>query len=241
MSRRTDSTGIMNADPATLESRIGYCFRDASLLALALTHPSYSHEHREATGDYQRLEFLGDAVLNLILAEQLYRDQAEADEGTLTVLRSQCASGRALSEIAQAIDLGTFLRFGKGDDAPAKRLLQSNLAASMEALLGAAWMDGGLEAARAIYLRLFHGRVAALEQNPWAQNPKGELQAWMQARNLGLPVYAVATVEGPTHDPRFCVAVEIDGLRAIGHGGSKQRAEADAARAWLDDYRQRYN
>jgi ribonuclease-3 len=223
-------------DTTVLETKVGYCFHDGRLLDLALTHPAYRHEHHEAEGDFERLEFLGDAVLSLLLADQLYRQRDEADEGTLTVLRSQCASGRALSEIAREIGLDAFLKLGKGDVIPAQSQLPRYLAAALEALLGAAWLDGGLDAAGAIYARLFKARVAALERDPWADNPKGELQALMQAHERSLPVYDVVSVEGPPHAPRYRVTVTADETQAVGEGHSKQSAETSAAQAWLDAY-----
>ena len=220
-------------DDATVEGRIGYRFRDPRLLETALTHPSYRHEHADVADDYQRLEFLGDAVLGLLLADQLYRERETADEGELTILRSQCASGRALGGIAREIGLQNRLRLGRSAATADKRQAVRQLAAGLEAVLGAVWLDGGWEAVRAVYARLFHGRMAALDRNPWADNPKGELQAWAQAHGHPNPVYTVVAVDGPTHAPCYVVAVEVAGRQASGQGGGKQRAESAAAAAWL--------
>jgi ribonuclease-3 len=216
-----------------LQTRLGYAFADANLLQTALTHPSFRHEHPEAGADNQRLEFLGDAVLGLLLAEQLFREKPEADEGALTVLRSRCSNGRVLAEIARSLALNECLLLGRGAGHDGNRCRPSSLAAALEAILGAAWIDGGLEAARAIYARLFHDRAGALEADPWRDNPKGELQARVQAGEPVLPVYTLLAADGPEHAPRYRVQVEAAGCRAVGEGGSKQAAEKAAARAWL--------
>lgn len=215
-----------------LEERLGYRFRRPELLQAALTHPSFRHEHPESGADNQRLEFLGDAVLDLLLAEQLFMEQPQADEGALTVMRSRCSNGRALAETARGIELGGCLRLGRG----AARCTPSSLAAALEALLGAAWMDGGIEAARTIYAQLFRGSAGALDAEPWTDNPKGELQARVQAGEPVLPVYTLLAADGPEHAPRYRVQVEAAGRHAVGEGGSKQEAEKAAARAWLEQH-----
>jgi len=221
---------------AAIEARLGYRFRRTELLQAALTHPSFRHEHPEVREDNQRLEFLGDAVLGLLLAEQLFREKPEADEGALTVLRSRCSNGRVLAEIARSLALDECLLLGRGAGHDGNRCRPSSLAAALEAVLGAAWIDGGLEAARAIYARLFHNRAGALEADPWRDNPKGELQARVQAGEPVLPVYTLLAAEGPEHARRYRVQVEAAGCRAVGEGGSKQAAEKAAARAWLAAY-----
>lgn len=227
----------MEATPAhlaALETRLGYAFADPDLLQTALTHPSFRHEHPEVRADNQRLEFLGDAVLGLLLAEQLFREKPDADEGTLTVLRSRCANGTILAEIARGLELDVLLRLGRGASCDGNRCRDSNLAAAIEAVLGAAWIDGGLGAARAIYARLFRERARVMEtDDPWGDNPKGELQARVQAEGPVLPVYTLLSTEGPEHARRYRVQVEAAGCRAVGEGGSKQAAEKAAARAWL--------
>ena len=227
---------VTPAHQAAFEERLGYHFRRKDLLQAALTHPSFRHEHPGTGADNQRLEFLGDAVLGLLLAEQLFQEQPEADEGALTVLRSRCSNGRVLAEIARDLELGGYMRLGRGAAHGGGRCPPSSLAAALEALLGAAWIDGGIEAARAIYARLFHGRAGALEAEPWHDNPKGELQARVQAGEPALPVYTLLAADGPEHAPRYRVQVEAAGFRAIGEGGSKQAAEKAAARAWLGQY-----
>lgn len=229
----------MESTPAhltALETRLGYRFRRTELLQAALTHPSFRHEHPEVREDNQRLEFLGDAVLGLLLAEQLFREKPAVDEGALTVLRSRCANGRVLAEIARGLALDECLRLGRGAGNDENRCRSSSLAAAIEALLGAAWIDGGLEAARVIYARLFLDRARALEDEPWRDNPKGELQARVQAGEPVLPVYTLLAAEGPEHARRYRVQVEAAGCRAVGEGGSKQAAEKAAARAWLAAY-----
>ncbi len=237
MQEKRDQVDSVSAPLAAIEARIGYHFVRPDLLLTALTHPSFRNDHPETREDNQRGEFLGDAVLDLLLADQLFREHPDVDEGALTVLRSQCASGRALAAIAREIGLDKALRVAAGPDHDAQLARPRNLAAAVEALLGAAWLDGGLEAARVVYDRLFRERVARLDQDPWADNPKGELQALTQARGLPLPVYTVGQVDGPSHAPHYLVTVEVADARAAGEGGSKRAAEIDAARRWLDAHR----
>ena len=219
-----------------LEKRLGYVFTDQTLLALALTHPSYGYEHPEAGGDNQRLEFLGDAVLDLLVAEYAYLRVPDVDEGVLTVMRSQCVSGKALAEVASSMDLGSFMRFGKSLKTEAQRNLPRNLAAAFEAVVGAIWLDGGLEAVRDVFRVYFTAKVDALAHSVWTGNPKGRLQALAQKEH-DQPVYSVESVSGPPHDPHFRVRVSALGREAIGEGGGRHRAEAAAALEWLKDRR----
>ena len=232
----------MEATPeqlTALESRLGYAFAEPYLLQTALTHPSFRHEHPGMQTDNQRLEFLGDAVLGLLLAEQLFLERPDADEGALTVLRSRCANGTILAEIARELELDNLLRLGRGANSDGNRCRDSNLAAAIEAVLGAAWIDGGIEAARAIYARLFRDRAGVMQADDlWRDNPKGELQAHVQAAGPDLPVYTLIAAEGPDHARRYRVRVEAAGYSAVGEGTSKRDAEKAAARAWLAQQRQ---
>ncbi|MDD5706832.1 MAG: ribonuclease III [Kiritimatiellae bacterium] len=220
-------------EPVALETAIGYTFRDPQLLASALTHPSYRHEHDDVKDDFQRLEFLGDAVLGLLTAEYVFRQHEADDEGLLTVLRSQCTSGRALAAVAAEIDLGARLRLGRGDERQLRRQQGRILADAMEAVMGAVWLDGGHAGAAAVFERVFVPRMSRLSQSLWAHNPKGELQDLAQRRYQCLPLYVVESSGGPEHAPRYVVSVTVDGRRALGEGGSKRMAESAAARALL--------
>ena len=215
-----------------LEERLGYVFMDKALLLQALTHPSYGFEHPEAGGDNQRLEFLGDAVLDLLTAEYAYLRVPDVDEGVLTVMRSQCVSGKALAEVASSFDLGSFMRFGKSLRTERQRNLPRNLAAAFEAVVGAIWLDGGLDAVRHIFQAFFADMVDAQAHSVWTGNPKGRLQALAQ-KHHALPVYQVESVSGPPHAPRFVVRVSALDHEALGEGGGRHLAEAAAATEWL--------
>ncbi len=220
----------------TLESRLGYCFNDRSLLQQALTHPSCTPVREESSEHNQRLEFLGDAVLGLLLADQLYRERPD-DEGGLTILRSRCASGRSLARLARTIDLGSHLLLGAGARREALHQQPRTLAAAFEALLGAAWLDGGLPAVQQIYDHLIRDHATMLQRDPWADNPKGELQAWLQSESDELPCYELLSSSGPDHAPSYTVSVTAAGHSATGRGPNKRDAETAAAARWLELYR----
>jgi ribonuclease-3 len=218
-----------------LERRIGYRFKDADLLERALLHRSYRYEQAEQDEDNQRLEFLGDAVLGLAVATYLYNQHVEKLEGEMTALRSRVTSGKALSAIGRDIDLGAFIKIGKGEERSGGRERASNLADALEAIIGAAWLDGGVKATDKIFRKLFKSRIDSLEGDLLTGNPKGRLQELTQARWKNSPSYHVINTEGPPHSTVFYVKVVLpDGRSATGQANSKQKAEAAAARAMLD-------
>ena len=212
-----------------LERRLGYRFRDRALLQAALTHPSYCFEHADATADNQRLEYLGDAVLGLLAAQYAFERHADADEGRLTILRSLVASGKSLAELASAIDLGPHLRMGKGEERSGGRDRAGMLADSMEAIFGAAWIDGGLRAGNKLFLRLIAPRLNALPAVGESGNPKGDLQELAQREFRCAPAYERLAVRGPAHAPSYRVRVCVANHEAIGEGPTRRTAEADAA------------
>jgi ribonuclease-3 len=212
-----------------LEKRLGYRFKDRALLQAALTHPSYCSEHPLETGHNQRLEYLGDAVLGLLAAQHVFDRHEEANEGQLTVLRSQVANGRALAETARSIGLGTFLRLGKGEERSGGRDRTSMLADSIEAVFGAAWQDGGLRASRKLFDRLIAPRLPALLPPQAPDNPKGALQEFAQAHFQCTPAYEQLAVEGPAHAPRYRARVRLQDQEGSGTGATRRAAEADAA------------
>jgi ribonuclease-3 len=222
-----------------LEEKLGYEFRERSLLMQALTHPSLSAEKKGAGADNQRLEFLGDAVIQLVLTEYLFRELPDEDEGRLTQTRATLVSRNALSDCARLWDLGTVLRLGRGEDANGGRERASNLADAFEALMGAVYLDGGLEAARVSVLRALEPVLGEALAGEDTSNPKGRLQEELQAITRESPVYRIVSEEGPDHLKRFAAEVVWRGRPlAIGYGSSKKTAEADAAeqalqsRAW---------
>ena len=217
-----------------LEGRLGYRFRKRVLLEEALTHPSYRFENDAAMADNQRLEFLGDAVLALATASRLYEKHTATDEGFLTACRSLVTRGRTLAQIARELGLGDYLRVGCGEENSGGRQRASNLEDALEAVLGAAFLDGGLKAALKVFDRLFVPLLESLKGDLWAGNPKGELQEYSQKRWQVSPTYSLVRQEGPPHDVRFTIGVRLpDGRYDTGTGRSKQEAERRAATALL--------
>lgn len=217
-----------------LQERLGYRFRDESLLRLALTHPSVVKETPGQLPDNQRLEFLGDAVLSLVLARHLFATFPALDEGPLTKARAQLVNKQSLATEARRIDLGRHLLLSRSEDAGGGRDRPAALADAYEALLGALFLDGGYAAAEAFVLRSFAEAIGSLEHAPRITNPKGELQELLQARSPLAPSYQVICTSGPDHDRVFECAVLHQGVElARGRGRSKQEAESQAALAAL--------
>jgi ribonuclease-3 len=220
---------------AELQARLGYQFRDESLLRLALTHPSVAHESGVATAHNQRLEFLGDAVLQLVLSQQLYGKFPAANEGALTKSRAKLVNRHALAGHGRPLGLGTHLILSRGEENTGGRERSSTLADAFEALLGAIFLDGGFEASREFILREFGEALDELDVLPGIDNPKGELQELLQSRSPAAPEYRVVSATGPDHDRVFECTVHHDGVElARGSGKSKKAAESDAALAALN-------
>lgn len=219
---------------AALQNRLGYTFRDENLLRLALTHPSIAHESGVATAHNQRLEFLGDAVLQLVLTRELYEKFPAFGEGPLTKARAKLVNRRALAERGRPLDLGPHLILSRGEEISGGRERGSALADAFEALLGAVFLDGGFEAAREFILREFATVLGSLSELPNIENPKGELQELLQARSEHAPQYQFVSASGADHDRDFECAVLHEGVElARGRGKSKKAAESDAAAAAL--------
>lgn len=222
------------SDLDAFQARIGYTFRDSSLLRLALTHPSVVAESNGPREHNQRLEFLGDAVLQLSMSATLYNGHPVSDEGVLTKARARLVNETALAERARALDLGVHLVLSRGEVANGGRERPSILADAFEALLGAIYLDGGFEAARAFVLREFTEWLADFEGDSAADNPKGELQELLQARSTEPTEYRLLHADGPDHDRVFECAVWHAGVElGRGTGRSKKAAETAAARAAL--------
>lgn len=213
-----------------LEERIGHKFRNSLLLAEALTHPSLGHETKRHHFDNQRLEFLGDAVLQLIITEHLYTVFPRESEGRLTKLRSRLVSREALCGHALKLDLGQYLMMGRGEEACGGRQRMSTLADAFEALLGAIYLDTDLATARRFLLTLAAPDLAQIEVEPIDINPKGHLQELLQAISPRSPVYEVLSESGREHEKTFVVRVLWEGIvLGEGEGRSKKQAETVAA------------
>ena len=201
--------------------RLGHTFRDSGLLEVALTHRSATNGGGQSN---QRLEFLGDAVLGLAVAEAVYRRFPLASEGELTSLKSRFVNNRHLADVALALDLGPFLQLGKGEHRGGGRMKPRVLADALEAVVGAAFLDGGLDAASRVAERCI------LTGQPIAETKsKTRLQEWLQARGRELPQYAVVSEEGPPHCRIFGVEVRSGSCSARGEASSKKLAEQRAA------------
>lgn len=224
----------MAADLSAFQEKVGYVFRDLGLLRLALTHPSVAHESPGSTQHNQRLEFLGDSVLGVILTRELYEKFPRFGEGPLTKARAQMVNRRTLAAEARRFSLGEYLQMSRGEEASGGRDRQSALADAFEALLGAIFLDGGYEAARDFILRCFRDAFGELTQIPNLENPKGELQELLQATSSEAPRYEMTLATGPDHDRMFECAVFHQGVElGRGRGKSKKEAEGQAALAAL--------
>jgi ribonuclease III len=219
---------------AELQADLGYCFRDPELLRLALTHPSIAHEQGLPIQTNQRLEFLGDAVLQLVLTRELYEKFPAFGEGPLTKARAKLVNRRSLAERARQLGIGRHLILSRGEELSGGRERPSALADTFEALLGAVFLDGGFEAAREFILRQFLGSFGELTVIPILENPKGELQELLQSLSSEAPRYHVVSARGPDHDRVFECTVHHVGVElARGSGKSKKSAESEAALAAL--------
>ncbi len=203
-----------------LEGAIGYAFHKRALLKQALTHPSVGHDHN------QRLEFLGDAVLELCVSEKIYAMHPEMQEGAMTRLRQKLVREEKLARAAENVRLGDFLRLDKSCAVTGGRSNPSVLSDALEAVLAAVYLDGGLDAARKVVEKLI-GDCSETGEN----DAKSELQEYLQGKGRSMPAYVTVGEEGPPHERVFTAAVLIDGQEiAKGSGTSKKRAEQEAAR-----------
>jgi ribonuclease-3 len=217
------------ADLTALQHRLGHRFADASLLQRALTHRSAGADHNE------RLEFLGDAVLQTAISAMLYARFAGSDEGDLTRVRAHLVREDSLARVALALGLPEVLRLSEGEARGGGARRPSIVADALEALIGATYLDGGQASAQAVVERLFGDVIAGTEMDSWTKDAKTELQEWLQARRLPVPSYRIVATRGQSHAQTFDVecAVPALGLAEHGEGKSRRGAEQDAARRML--------
>ena len=210
-------------------TRLDYRFNDPSLLAQALTHSSASKRNNE------RLEFLGDAVLDITISRLLFESRPDATEGELTRARAALVNGTTMAEIGRELAIDAHIILGKGELQAGGAQRGSALADTLEALIGAVFVDGGHSAADRLVQRLFAARLAALPQPPGLKDAKSRLQEWLQGRGLGLPSYAVDSERGSDHAKVFIVSCDVGELAAPtrGAGSSRRRAEQEAAATML--------
>lgn len=223
---------------AALTRRLGHPFRDPGLLEKALTHPSVGEgAGRDARGrpfaDNQRLEFLGDRVLGLLVAERLMRDFPEADEGEMSSRLHGLVDKPACARVAETMGVGAALRLSPGEAKQGGRRREGVLGDAMEAILAAVYLDGGLDAARNVFTEAWDAEFRA-PAAPALKNPKSALQEWALGQGRPLPRYAVVSTKGPDHAPTFTVEVSVAGLEPLtAEGRSRQDAEKAAASALL--------
>jgi len=223
-------------DLATLQQTLGVSFNDPSFLEQALVHSSYFNENPGiAPADNERLEFMGDAILGFIIAEELYKRFSQFSEGELTKLRSSLVRRDALARMARAIKLGNYLYLGKGEETSGGRRKPANLAGALEALIAAIFLDRGLAAARDFILRSTDKELNKVLSRGIEADYKSRLQEITQAKQQKTPAYRIIEAVGPAHDRRFTVEVRVgDRVLGRGSGKSKKAAEAEAARSALD-------
>ena len=213
-----------------LQRRIGYRFTDAQLLSRALTHRSFGADHNE------RLEFLGDAVLSLAISGLLFERFAGSDEGDLTRVRAHLVREDSLHRVAVQLGLPDVLNLGEGEARGGGALRASILADALEAVLGATFLDGGFDAARALVQGLFGEVIQTTDVASWSKDAKTELQEWLQARRLPVPTYRISATRGQAHAQTFEVECMVPALNLTesGEGRSRRVAEQEAARRMLD-------
>lgn len=214
-----------------LEKSLGYSFRKKPLLMTALLHRSLRFERGGVIEDNQRLEFLGDAALTLVTGDYLYKNFPKLREGDMTMLRSRLASGKALAQIGESIQLGDWLQLGRGEQKSGGHRRPSNIADALEAVIGAAYLDGHMKAVTRIFEKLFLKLLEGVKSaDSFEDNPKGRLQEVAQRRWRTNPCYRVVRQSGPAHRRVFYVHVQINEMvLGSGHGLSKRDAEQNAA------------
>lgn len=219
----------MRESPQRLAKRIGYAFGDASLLKQALTHRSAGSPHNE------RLEFLGDAVLGVVIAEALFQRFPEADEGALSRLRARLVRKSSLAELGRELDLGGYLSLGAGELRTGGQSRDSTLADALEAIIGAIYLDAGYGSAADQVRRLFASRLDGLMLRQAEKDPKTRLQEYLQSHGHNLPEYQVVEVSGEPHTQQFEVSCRVEelGRESRGGGTSRRRAEQAAAQQML--------
>ena len=217
--------------PQELAQRLNLVFDDYLLLSRALTHRSFLNEHPEAIEDNERLEFLGDAVLDFMVGAWLYNRFPEMAEGALTRFRSALVRTEQLADFAQKINLGNAMRLGRGEAGSGGRQRRALLCATFEALVGALYLDQGIDAVNNFVEPFLDSVADQIIVSGSIQDPKSQLQEWTQARGLGAPTYRTTAAHGPDHEKTFEVEVLVNGtLYGHGTGNSKQLAAKAAAR-----------
>ena len=224
-------------DWQALEARLHLNFKNSTLLKQALIHTSYLNENPGIdVGSNERLEFLGDAALGVVIAQELYAEYPDVDEGTLTELRAHLVRRDTLARAAMRFELGDYLQLGRGEDAAGGRKRPTNMARAYEALVGAIFLDGGIARTRSFIRKTLKDELSALRKSGMPHDPKSRLQEVVQSQWQTTPSYKLMKTEGPDHARRFTVQVMVGGKSlGVGEGRSKQMAEKEAAQHALDE------
>jgi ribonuclease-3 len=238
-------TGIFDIKPASecaknleaVQQIVGYHFRDEWLLELALTHRSYHRMTEDHRPSNERLEYLGDSVLGLIIADQLFHDHPSLREGRLTKIKAMLVNETTLSTIGREIKLNDYILLSPEEDRLGGRDRASIISDAFESVIGAVYLDGGLEAARDVVMRLIYQKKEDITSDESQKNYKGELLELIQARGNGMPRYDVVWEKGPDHEKEFKVVVYVNNKSiGTGIGWSKKEAEQKAAAMALENY-----
>ncbi len=218
---------LAQVDMKQLEERLGTSFRDSALLAQALTHPSAVNEDPQAySASNQRLEFLGDSFVDYVAAQELYLRLPEMPEGQLTELRSSVVRGETLARVARGISLGACLQMGQGEEGSGGRDRDSNLAAALEAVVGAILLDRGMEEAYAVTLRLLQPELERAVSDGAPRDPKSRLQEVMQGMGRGSPVYTTVSETGLGHEKVFEIEIVLDD-QVLGRGSGRRKVDGE--------------
>lgn len=223
------------ANLTTLQQNLGISFNQPDLLSQALTHSSFANENPGAAISNERLEFLGDAVLGLIVAEHLYQNFPELPEGQMTKIRSYLVKQETLAQVAKTIDLGVYLYLGKGEESSGGQEKPANTARALEAVIAALYLDQGLTVTESLVLRLLDPELQTILSEDVITDYKSRLQEYLQAKSRPAPNYHLVSMEGPDHAKKFIVEARLnDIVLATGSGRAKKLAEMEAARLALE-------
>lgn len=225
---------VLSESLKALQTRIGYEFAKPALLVRAVTHKSFGSDH------YERLEFLGDSVLNLGVSDLLYAHFDRCDEGVLTRVRAHLVRQDMLHKLALSLDLPGVMRLSDGEAKGGGAQRPSILADALEAVIGAVYLDAGFDAAKKLVFRLFEPVVAQTTLDGWSKDAKTALQEWLQARKMAVPTYRIASTRGKAHEQVFVVACDVPALSmsVLGEGLSRRAAEQVAAKLALEQLEQ---
>ncbi|MDN3608184.1 ribonuclease III [Vibrio ostreicida] len=220
----------MNSPISKLEKKLGYQFKDAEFIHLALTHRSANGKHNE------RLEFLGDSILSFVIADDLYHRFPKINEGDMSRMRATLVRGHTLAELGREFELGDHLKLGPGELKSGGFRRDSILADAVEAIIGAVYLDTGIEGVRQMILSWYQQRLDAIQPGVSQKDPKTRLQEFLQGRRKALPVYTVTNIKGEAHNQQFTVSCDVAGIRSpvIGKGTSRRKAEQAAAELALE-------